>query len=156
MWQSQVILISIEPQRRTPDNHRISNSFQSHVSCYCLDTMTCDLPTYRREQVPPLQTQYGFVYSLSCPTYKVGDKGMRGLRSFIATYPGILYLTALRYLAQDPCTCWPISRGKLDYYYLLPFVGAAAWPGFGLLAPYFERPRRRLETPSLSSVPRTI
>ena len=32
----------------------------------------------------------------------------------------------------------------------------AAAPAFGRLAPYFERPRRRLSTPRQSSVPRTM
>src|SRR5205085_6572398 len=40
-------------------------------------------------------------------------------------------------------------------YFLAPLAGAAC-PGFGRLAPYLERPRRRFATPSLSSVPRTM
>ena len=57
---------------------------------------------------------------------------------------------AARYLTTAPAFITAIS------YLLPPLAAAAACPGLGLLAPYFERPRRRFETPSLSSVPRTI
>ena len=41
-------------------------------------------------------------------------------------------------------------------YYFLPFPAGAACPGFGRLAPYFERLCVRPATPAVSNVPRTM
>ena len=47
------------------------------------------------------------------------------------------------------------KRGINDYFFL-PFAGAAACPGFGLLAPYLERLCVLPFTPAVSKAPRTM
>src|ERR1700738_2556742 len=71
-------------------------------------------------------------------------------------YNGRLRIGGLRSVPPPPAPFTASSLLLFNRNYFLPLVGAAACPGFGRFAPYFERPRRRFETPSLSSVPRTM
>ncbi len=53
-----------------------------------------------------------------------------------------------------------LKRGSA-YFFLPPLAGApfpaaAAWPGFGRLAPYFERLCKRPLTPAVSKAPRIM
>lgn len=79
--------------------------------------------------------------------------------SFIGFTSTAILFCKKSYLLEDISKARVATRRLPSYFFLAgaPFPAAAAGcPGFGRLAPYFERDLRRLSTPAVSKAPRTI